>query len=148
MSRIIPTFSALIFCLLLIVSVNAEEKLECGLCGTPVTESSNRFVINDPEEGELVLGCPGCGLAVLAKMPSEQYSSARVQDFLRRTMIDAQSAWYLRGTEIGFCCSPYWLAFGSREEAEKFARGFGGEVLDFESAIKLAPEDHEHQHVH
>jgi nitrous oxide reductase accessory protein NosL len=50
----------------------------------------------------------------------------------------------LRGTEIGFCCEPYWLAFANKEEAEKFAKGFGGEVLDFEAALKAVQTDHLH----
>ena len=147
MFKVLSSFSFLALYLFLTTSVAAEETFECGLCGKPVTESSNIFVITEPEGSQQVFGCPGCGLAVLAKMAPEQYSSAKAQDFLRRTMIDAQSAWYLRGTEVGFCCQPYWLAFASKEEAEKFAKGFGGEVLDFASAIKLAPTDHAHQHL-
>ncbi len=124
----------------------AAESLECGLCGGPITESSNRFVIVDSEEGQQEFGCPGCGLAVLSLMPPEQYSAARVQDFLSRKMIDAVSAWYLRGTEVGFCCQPNWLAFSSKDDATNFAKGFGGDVHDFASAIKLAPGDHDHSH--
>jgi hypothetical protein len=131
-------------CLLVPWMATAEQTGECGLCGGPITESNNPFVIVGADGTEQKYGCPGCGLEVLGKMDMDARDRAKVQDFLRRTMIDANQAWYLRGTEIGFCCEPYWLAFANKEEAEKFAKGFGGEVLDFEAALKAVQTDHLH----
>ncbi len=148
MRQFVSSIYIFALCLFLSTNVVAEEARECGKCGGAITDTNNVFMITGQDAPEQEFGCPGCGLAVLAKMPPEQYANAKAQDFLRRTMIDAQTAWYLRGTEIGFCCEPYWLAFASKDEAEKFAKGFGGEVLDFESAIKLAPKDHDHVHHH
>jgi nitrous oxide reductase accessory protein NosL len=34
------------------------------------------------------------------------------------------------------CCSPSAIAFASKEDAEKFAKGFGGVVLNFEKAVE------------
>lgn len=116
----------------------------CELCATPITDSSNRFVIVDADGFEHEYGCPGCGLSVLATMPDTTGTKAMVEDFLRRTLIDADQAYYLRDTSIGFCCQPYWLAFSNREDAERFSKGFGGDVLDFEAAIVIAPQDHMH----
>lgn len=134
--------------LLLPWTAMAEDKSgECGLCGGPITESSNLFVIVDADGKEQPYGCPGCGLSVLAKMDAAAHGRAKAQDFLRRTMIDPRQAWYVRGSEVGYCCQPSWLAFGTKAEAEKFTRGFGGEVLDFAAALKGAEQDHA-QHVH
>jgi len=38
------------------------------------------------------------------------------------------------------CCSPSAIAFGSKEHAEKFAKGFGGVVVDFEKGAELIRE--------
>jgi hypothetical protein len=144
LSRLLLMFTVL----LLPWTAMAEEKIgECGVCGGPITESSNLFVITDAAGKEQPYGCPGCGLSVLAKMEAAAQGRAKAQDFLRRTMIDPRQAWYLRGSEVGYCCQPSWLAFGTKAEAEKFARGFGGEVLDFAAAMKQAEQDHA-QHVH
>lgn len=126
----------------------AETLGQCEMCGKPVTESSNWFIIQKHGGEEKTYGCAGCGLSALAGMSADAVAEAKAEDFLRRTLIDAEDAYYLRGSEIGFCCEPYWLAFASREEAEKFARGFGGEVLNFEEALEKAPEDHPHGHMH
>lgn len=126
----------------------AETAWQCEVCGKPVTESSNWFVISLSDGTEKTLGCAGCGLSVLAALPEGEVVEAKAEDFLRRVLIDASEAYYVRGSEIGFCCEPYWLAFASRDEAQKFTQGFGGEVLDFEAALKQAPQDHPHGHRH
>lgn len=126
----------------------AGEPGQCPLCGKPVTESSNWFIIQKADGEEKTYGCSGCGLSALAGMPDDVVATAKAEDFLRRHLIDASEAYYLRGTDIGFCCEPYWLAFASREEAEKFAKGFGGKVLNFEEALEKAQADHPHGHHH
>lgn len=121
---------------------------QCEMCGKPVTESSNWFIIQKTGGEEKTYGCAGCGLSALAAMSDDTVAEAKAEDFLRRKLIDAEDAYYLRGTEVGFCCEPYWLAFASREEAEKFAKGFGGEVLGFEEALEKAQQDHPQGHHH
>lgn len=128
------------------LSTLAVDPGQCEMCGKPVTESSNWFIIQMSDGDEKTYGCAGCGLSALASMSDETIEEAKAEDFLRRKLIDASEAFYLRGTEIGFCCEPYWLAFASREEAERFAKGFGGEVLNFEEALDKAQQDHPHHH--
>lgn len=130
------------------LSTMAETLGQCEVCGKAVTESSNWFIIAKQGGEEITYGCAGCGLSALAGMSQDDVVAARAEDFLRRVLIDAEDAYYLRDSEVGFCCEPYWLAFASREEAEKFADGFGGEILDYEAALKKAPEDHPHGHSH
>ncbi|NNM01893.1 MAG: hypothetical protein HKO62_14155 [Gammaproteobacteria bacterium] len=119
---------------------------ECGVCGGPITEASNLFVITDDRGWEQRYGCPGCGLSELAKLgPGSQYH-VQAQDFLTRTMVDGVNAWYLRGSEIGFCCAPFWLSFAVKDHAVKFSKAFGGEVLNFDQALEQAAADHMHDH--
>ena len=105
----------------------------CPLCEKRITRSSAVFTVVYEDGKKKTLGCPHCGLAEVKK---GKVKRAMAMDFLRKKMIDAKSAWYLKGTEIGFCCEPYWLSFGSKEEAEKFSKGFGGKVLSYEEALK------------
>ncbi len=117
---------------------------ECGVCGGPISETSNLFVITDERGWEQRFGCPGCGLSELARLgPGSQYT-VQAQDFLTRTMVDGVNAWYVRGSEIGFCCAPFWLSFAVEEQAVKFSKAFGGEVLSFEKALEQAAADHQH----
>ena len=55
-------------------------------------------------------------------------------DFFYGTMLNVRDAWYVVQSDISLCCRPSVLSFSQREDAERFARGFGGSALDFVSA--------------
>ncbi len=54
-----------------------------------------------------------------------------VTDFLYCRITNASEATYLVGSEVSLCCGPGILAFADLEDAARFQRGFGGEVMDF-----------------
>ena len=54
-----------------------------------------------------------------------------VTDFLYGQMVSANDASYLLGSSVSSCCTPGILAFVGRDDAERFQRGFGGEVMSF-----------------
>jgi DeoR family transcriptional regulator, copper-sensing transcriptional repressor len=37
---------------------------------------------------------------------------------------------------LNICCVPSVLTFGSRQEAEKFQKGFGGQLLGMDETVK------------
>jgi hypothetical protein len=128
--------------LLFAMPVSAADQ-ECGVCGLEITPSSNVFTLTHADGTTQTYGCPGCGLYALHAIDNDNSVRAEAQDFLARTPIDARAAWYVRGSSVGFCCEVSWLAFATREDAERFSTGFGGEVLDFEVALsKAAGDDH------
>jgi len=128
---------SLVFSLLLSISVIpfafGEEAEMCGVCGTPIQAGSIIFEITYDDGKKEKLGCPGCGISM---MSGKGIKSAVTMDFLSREMIDAKKAYYLKDTEVGYCCKPNWLSFKSKSDAEKFSKGFGGEVISYEQAIK------------
>ena len=129
-------FTSLIFSVFLFVGIQnsfAEDAQMCSLCGKPIQEGSVLFEVTYENGDKQQVGCPGCGLSL---MSDKRIKSATTMDFLSRKIIDAKKAYYLKGTEVGFCCEPHWLSFSSKSDAEKFAKGFGGEVLGYEEAIK------------
>jgi len=52
------------------------------------------------------------------------------------TWMDPAKMCCLSGSSAVPACSPSWIAFGSKSEAEKFQKGFGGEINGFEDALK------------
>jgi len=144
MKKFLTSISLAIVLGLSVMNLMAQEAGTCGVCGGPVTVSSNLFEITVKDGMPAQYGCPGCGLSAYSALPADQQAGAelKAQDFLSRVMIDAKTAWYVRGSSVVFCCAPSWLAFATRENAEKFATGFGGEVIDFDAALKRATADH------
>lgn len=104
----------------------------CPVCGTP--PGGVRFVVEGEDGTRTVYACPRCAFQSLDPGTVRR---AVATDFLSRETVDARKAFYLRNTSYGACCPPFWLSFASREDAEKFARGFGGKVLDYEAAVAL-----------
>lgn len=114
-------------------SFAGEEQKPCPRCGKEIQATTNTFHVVYKDGKEASFGCPGCGLS---GMKSGLVKSAHATDLLRGTMIDASKAYYLKGADFGTCCAPYWLSFSSKEEAKKFAKGFGGKVMSYEEALK------------
>ncbi len=119
----------------LFTTATAARAEECAVCGKEIGPANATFKVEYADGKQETYGCPHCGFTA---MQGREVKSATTTDFLRRTTIDARTAWYLRGSEVGYCCEPSWLSFATQEEAEKFARGFGGEVLDYDAASKSA----------
>ncbi len=112
----------------------------CPVCYAPVTYRTQ--VVIHLESGEQQHACcPHCGLHLLARTQG-QVSMALVRDFLHFHMLDAQTATYLAGPDLVVCCQPSVLAFATREEAERFQRGFGGQVMTLEEATAFVRGHH------
>lgn len=79
--------------------------------------------------------CPHCGLMALLQLQLP-VSTALVTDFLYGRTVSAQAASYVLASEIRLCCTPAVLAFEQHQEAERFQRGFGGQVLDLIGAVE------------
>jgi nitrous oxide reductase accessory protein NosL len=58
-------------------------------------------------------------------------------DFLHGHMISAGRAIYVIESQLTVCCVPSILSFGSRQEAERFRKGFGGKLADAKTTVKL-----------
>jgi Spy/CpxP family protein refolding chaperone len=122
-----------VFLVLAIASTSLAEE-GCPGCGLEISEASPKFTVYYNDGAEKTFGCPHCAMREILK---GNMKSAKAMDYLRREMIDAKEAFYLKDTEVGGCCEPFWLSFATRKEAEKFSKGFGGEVLAYDEALKV-----------
>jgi hypothetical protein len=99
----------------------------CAMCNRLVLARTS-VIIQSPRRGRLSACCPHCGLALVDLGHSTDLML--VTDFLYCRMISASEAVYLVGSEVSSCCSPGVLAFACLQDAMRFQRGFGGEVMD------------------
>lgn len=131
-------FLALLVSILMIfamatASIAAGKGKTCPKCGKEIQTQSARFYVVYKDGKKESFGCPHCGLS---EINNGNVKSAKATDFLRGKKINAEKAFYLKGSEFGTCCTPYWLSFSSKDEAEKFSKGFGGTVMTYEEALK------------
>lgn len=116
-------------------SIQSQANDMCVYCSRPIQEKiAYRLILsNDKME---VACCAHCGL-LRHKQLGQEVIQAICSDFLRQTTISAHLASYVMDTSIDIgCCQPQVLAFEWKEHAEKFIKGFGGQIYTFEDAIK------------
>ncbi len=106
---------------------------QCAMCNKPVSERTV-FIIHLENNGQRKACCAHCGLILQAQAPS--LSQALTTDYLHGHMISAAQAVYVLGSDLNVCCVPSVLSFGSKQDAEKFQKGFGGTLANMESAIQ------------
>ena len=112
----------------------AEDK--CPLCGMSISGNENTaFVITMKTGEKITYCCPHCGLWIMA-MEKDKVQSAQARDFISGEWIDANKSVYLFKSKAVPACSPSWIAFGSKKEAEMFKKGFGGKIYSYTDALK------------
>ncbi len=124
------------------------------------------------QKGEGKMFCPKCGMTLpmfyrtnhAAKVDGkvEQFCSMhclveemkagkkiediKVVDNTTLKFIPAKSAWYVVGSKKPATMSKVSkYAFSTKEAAQKFAKEFGGKVMSFEEALKIAQKDYENE---
>lgn len=107
---------------------------QCVICSKDIDRRFN--VIHFLSEGKRVHACcPHCGLMAFRRL-NDKVESIIMKDFINCNPVNAFTSWYVVGADISPCCSPSVFAFSDRYIAERFSRGFGGKVLDFEDALE------------
>ncbi len=108
----------------------------CAYCTKPI-EKRLEFVYRLKKGRQVRACCAHCGLLLYKNLRQEDIESCMTWDFINCKPISCFSAWYVVGSSAIPCCTPSAIAFALKEDAEKFAKGFGGAVLNFEEAVEM-----------
>lgn len=118
-------------------TVYLKRETEDGKCVICSKEVDERFkvVFFLKEDKKVFACCPHCGLMAFKKL-GPNIQSALMRDFISCNPVNAFTSWYVVGADINPCCSPSAFSFSEKYNAERFAQGFGGKVLNFEDAVE------------
>lgn len=106
----------------------------CEMCAAPSQRMPFSIKL---ENGETHTACCAhCGLMMMTHM--SDWATVLTTDFLYGRTVSAKSAFYVVGAAVQICCVPSVLSFSCRDDAERFQRGFGGVVMDYEQALATA----------
>lgn len=112
----------------------ASSNAHCPTCYS--TSRAHTQVILHLEDGSHQRNCcPHCGLIHMHQL-GDKISAALVTDFISGQVLNAQTAVYIINPDITICCTPTTVSFRRREDAERFQRGFGGEIMTMAAATK------------
>ncbi|WP_327608912.1 DeoR family transcriptional regulator [Virgibacillus tibetensis] len=108
---------------------------ECVICKSSINVRMAYRLILQNNKIEMTC-CAHCGL-----IRHRQLDSGVIQaicyDFFRQTTISAHLTWFVMNSSVHIgCCQPQVLTFEWKEHAEKFVKGFGGNVYSFNQATE------------
>ncbi len=119
--------------------LKGDDASVCHMCNQRIKEQ-NAFLLITKEGRKIHLCCPHCGLIAFSHRDDIWQTFAT--DFLHGYIVSAFNASYLIEHQLTICCSPSVLAFASEQEAKGFQKGFGGRVVDMNTAIGVLREGH------
>lgn len=118
---------------ILINTVSDEKEIVCAMCGKPVSQRTV-FIVKFENGEEKRACCAHCGLMMQSR--EQNVWQSLTVDYLFGHMISAGHAFYVTGSDVNICCVPSVLAFGSKQDAEKFQKGFGGQLLGMNDTVR------------
>ncbi len=125
---------------------------QCYACQRPIHAHSRTVgVVNGRTK---LFCCPACALSE-HEQEGKPIQVTELTAFLTGTKLLPTNAFVVKGSDVNMCarthelidadkhaadvqfdrCSPSMIAFGTRDEAAKFAREHGGEVLPFKDIV-------------
>ena len=120
---------------------SGKDKHSCSVCGMklPMFYKTNHAATH---QDKTIQYCSIHCLVDEIKNNKKQLQNIKVVDNTTLRFIDATKAYYVVGSKKkGTMSIVSKYAFGSKDEALKFSKRYGGEVLDFEKAKQIALKD-------
>jgi DeoR/GlpR family transcriptional regulator of sugar metabolism len=127
----------------LVTKSPADETNQCSMCNKAISERTV-FILHLENGEQKRACCAHCGLMIQSR--AKDVSQSLTTDYLHGHIISANQAIYILGSDLAVCCVPSVLSFGSRQDANKFQKGFGGTLANMDEAIQyLHGMMHAHQ---
>ncbi len=147
MKKILLLLVSVLFILSLSTRLWAHEDTQkhssCKYCGMDREKFAHSRMLIEYDDGTQVgtcsLHCAAIDLALnLDKTPKLLW----VGDYSTKTLINAEKAvWVIGGAKPGVMTKRAKWAFAQKEEADRFLKESGGNLTDFDGALKAAYED-------
>ena len=113
----------------------AEMTGKCPMCGMNLSGNENTvYEIVYTDNTTEVYCCPHCGL-YMHTTKKATVKSARARSFISGEWMDPAKMTFVYNSSAVPACAPSWIGFSSKEEAQKFQKGFGGKVYSFQEAL-------------
>lgn len=129
-------FSFLVF-FFLVPNLSAWGGERCIVCGMDVSEYPHTRYVIETTEGKKYVTCGvQCGLTLHLRF-GDKWKSASATDLLSNRPFNVREGFYVYKSSVISDMAPGFIAFKSKVNAEKFAQGFGGQVVTYEEALDL-----------
>jgi len=132
-------FWIIIILLMNTIAWSGEIK-RCHVCGMDVSKYPHTRYVVTTKEGEEFSTCGvQCGLTLHLRL-KEKFKSATATDLLSNRSVDVQKAFFIYKSTVITDMAPGFIAFATKTNAEKFQKGFGGQVVSYQEALEIWKE--------
>ncbi len=112
----------------------------CSICGMDLPKYAHVKYVVTRTDGKAQTTCGvQCGLTLQIQL-RDQFKSAVATDLITHREVEASKAFYVYKSSVITDMAPGFIAFSSREKAEKFAKGFGGKAVSYQEALGIWKE--------
>ncbi|KHK03944.1 nitrous oxide reductase accessory protein NosL [Desulfovibrio sp. TomC] len=125
------------------ISQDVHDHASCPLCGMDRGKFAHSRMLIEYGDGTVFPACSlHCAVLDMAVNLDKTPTKSLVADYKTKELIDAEKAfWVIGGDQMGVMSKRAKWAFASKAEAEAFIKAHGGQLADFDAAIKAAFED-------
>lgn len=117
-----------------VCSADAER---CIVCGMDVSKYPHTRYVVETTDGKNFPTCGvQCGLTLHLRFDN-RWKKATATDLLSNRTFDATKGFYVYKSTVITDMAPGFISFKRKEDAEKFAKGFGGQVVSYEEALGI-----------
>ena len=125
------------FLVLSVASTWGDDVERCIVCGMDVSKYPHTRYVVETTDGKKYTTCGvQCGLTLHLRF-KDKWKSATAADLLSNRLFDVKKGFYVYKSSVITDMAPGLIAFKKRGDAEKFAKGFGGEVVTYEEALEI-----------
>ena len=119
------------------LSAWAGDIERCIVCGMDVSKYPHSRYVVKTSDGETYTTCGvQCGLTLHLRL-KDKWKSATAADLLSNRDFDATKGFYVYKSSVITDMAPGFIAFKRKVNAEKFAKGFGGQVVTYDEALEI-----------
>ena len=128
----------LLLILLLPVQARAAESGRCAMCGMDLTKYAHTRYEVTTKAGTHYRTCGvQCGLMLQLNL-GDRFDHATATDLLTHKKLASDKAWYVFHSSVITDMAPGFIAFASKDNAQKFIKAFGGQLMNYKDALAQA----------
>jgi nitrous oxide reductase accessory protein NosL len=109
----------------------------CSICGMDVSKYVHVKYVVTAADGKTYTTCGvQCGFTLQIRL-ANKFKSATATDLITHREVEAKNAFYVYKSSVITDMAPGFIAFSTKEKADKFAKGFGGKVVTYQEALEI-----------
>jgi hypothetical protein len=118
-------------------SLGFADSERCMVCGMDVSKYPHTRYVVETTDGKTYTTCGvQCGLTLHLRF-DKRWKKATAVDLLSNRSFDATKGFYVHQSTVITDMAPGFISFERKEDAEKFAKGFGGQIVTYKEALEI-----------